>query len=259
MDEDFEMEEQNPEMDALLAGYPDLAGKAPADVYSTLVGRYLGSMESERAARQKAAASQTARLNAARAEIEKKRYGEPTTSEQLFALGAAFLSPRRYRGFAGTLDKINPVLGQMEQRQRSAEAQRAEARAKLEQEIAIAQEQSLLSGAEADRKAFGDLLRVYAPLVKPRVGRIVGTETIDGIPHQGEQDPVTGAVRWTPINPDAQGAALPQLTAPQRNALSQLREYISNPNVPEAQRQSALRNFQTKFKVDPLNYLKGAM
>lgn len=257
MDEDFEMEERNPEMPIEGMDLEGLAAVNPA--LAPFLSRYFGAMDAESASLRQQATNKQKQFEAARAEIEKKRYGAPTTSEQLFALGAAFLSPRRYRGFAGTLDKITPVLGQMEQAQRSASEQRAEALEKLRREYLMGQDESAVAAARAQREALGKVLPSVASATKPRVGRIVGTETIDGIPHQGEQDPVTGVVRWTPINPDAQGAALPQLTAPQRNALSQLREYISNPNVPEAQRQSALRNFQTKFKVDPLNYLKGAM
>lgn len=257
MDEDLETEEQSAHMPIEGMDLQGLAGANPT--LAPFMSKYFGAMEAESTALQKQAANKQKQFEAAEAAIRAKRYGAPTTSEQLFALGAAFLSPRRYRGFAGTLDKITPVLGQMEQAQRSADEQRAEALAKLRREYLMGTDESAVATARARREALGKVLPSVVSASKPRVGRIVGTETIDGIPHQGEQDPVTGVVRWTPINPDAQGAALPQLTAPQRNALSQLREYISNPNVPEAQRQSALRNFQTKFKVDPLNYLKGAM
>ena len=71
-------------------------------------------------------------------------------------------------GIAGTLNNIVPALNQMSQLQRSAEEQRAEARAKLAQETAMAREQALLSGAEGKRKSIGELLRFYAPLAKPQ-------------------------------------------------------------------------------------------
>lgn len=171
-DEDMFDDSANPETDALLAKYPELAGKNPSDVYSGLMSRYLGSVESERAAREKAAASQAERFKAARADIEQRRYGAPTTSEQLYALSAALLSPRRMPGIAGSLDRIVPALSQMSQLQRSAEEQRAEALAKLDQETAMAQEQALLSGAEGERKSIADLLRFYGPLAKPNTGGV---------------------------------------------------------------------------------------
>lgn len=179
-DEDMFDDSANPETDALLAKYPELAGKNPSDVYSGLMSRYLGSMESERVAREKAAASQAERFKAARADIEQRRYGAPTTSEQLYALSAALLAPRRMPGIAGSLDRIVPALSQMSQLQSRADAQRAEALAKLEQETAMAREQSLLSGAEGERKAIGDLLRFYGPLAKPKPLQNVGMEVVDG-------------------------------------------------------------------------------
>ena len=257
MDEDLETEEQSAEMPIEGTDLQALVGANPA--LAAYMRKYEADIAAADAARQRQAKTYKDVFEKGEKEILARRYGAPTTSEQLFALGSALLAPRRYKCFAGTLDKITPVFGKMEQLERSAEAQRAEALEKLRREYLTGVADADVSAAQAQLEARGKLLSPLASATKPRVGRIVGTETIDGIPHQGEQDPVTGVVRWTPINPDAQGAALPQLTAPQRNALSQLREYISNPNVPEAQRQSALRNFQTKFKVDPLNYLKGAM
>jgi hypothetical protein len=145
----------------------------------------------------------------------------------------------------------------MSKLQSSAETQRAEAEQRLRQQYASDTDASMLAGLEAEGAALEPLIRTYGSLAKPRVPRIVGPAVIDGVPHQGEQDPATGEVRWTPINPEAQG--VPQLTAPQRNALTQLQTYISNPNVPEAQKQVALKNFQRQFRVNPLDYLKGAM
>lgn len=257
MDEDLETEEQSAEMPIEGTDLQALVGANPA--LAAYMRKYEADIAAADAARQKQAKTYKDVFEKGEKEILARRYGAPTTSEQLFALGSALLAPRRYKGFAGTLDKITPVFGKMEQLERSAEAQRAEALEKLRREYLTGVADADVSAAQAQLEARGRLLSPLASATKPRVPRIVGTEMIDGVPHQGEQDPVTGAVRWTPINPEAQGAPPLQLTAPQRNALMQLKTYISNPNVPEAQKQSALRNFQTKFKVNPLDYIKGAM
>lgn len=164
-DEDLEMEEQNSEMP--IEGM-DLAGLVAANpTLAPFMTKYFGFMKEESAALQRQAANKQKQFEAARAEIEKKRYGAPTTSEQLFALGAAFLSPRRYRGFAGTLDKITPVLGQMEQAQRSAGEQRAEALEKLRREYLMGADESAVAAARAQREALGKVLPSVVSASKP--------------------------------------------------------------------------------------------
>ena len=164
-DEDLEMEEQNSEMP--IDGM-DLAGLADANpALKPFLSKYFDLLGAETAALQKQAANKQKQFEAARAEIEKKRYGAPTTSEQLFALGAAFLSPRRYRGFAGTLDKITPVLGQMEQAQRSADEQRAEALAKLRREYLMGTDESAVAAARARREALSKVLPSVVSASKP--------------------------------------------------------------------------------------------
>lgn len=257
MDEDLEMEEQIAEMPIEGMDLQGLAAINPA--LAPFLQKYFSSMEAEGITLRQQAANRQKQFEAAEAAIRDKRYGAPSTSEQLFALGAALLSPRRYTGFAGTLDKITPVFGKMDQLQRSAEAQRSEALEKLRREYLMGQDESAVAAARAQREGLGRIIPSVASATKPRVARIVGTEVIDGVPHQGEQDPATGEVRWTPINPEAQGAAPPQLTAPQRNALKRFNDYYSNPNLSDAQRQAAVRDFQRAFKVNPLDYMKGAM
>jgi hypothetical protein len=257
MDEDFETEEQSAELPAEAMDLQALVATNPA--LAAYMRKYEADIDAADAARQRKAKISKDVFEKGEKEILARRYGAPTTSEQLFALSAALLAPRRYTGFAGTLDKIAPVLGQMDKLQSSAEAQRNEARDRLRREYLTGVADADVAAAQARVEARGKLLSPLVSATKPRVPRIVGTAIIDGVPHQGEQDPVTGVVRWAPINPEAQGAVLPQLTAPQRNSLAKLQTYISNPNVPEDLRQAALRNFQTKFKVNPLDYMKGAM
>ena len=253
MDEDLETEDTNPELAALSGNYPELAGKSASEMQQAFLPMYLGAVQSEKAAREKSATALADRYRAAKAEIEQQRFGAPTTSQQLAALSQALLAPRRMRGFAGTLANIMPAITEPADLRAAAETKREAALRQLREQYATAADASAVGTAAAKREALGKVL----PLMKPRVPRIVGPAVIDGIPHQGEQDPATGEVRWTPINPAGQGT--PQLTAPQRKALTQLQTYISNPDVPEAQKQVALKNFQRQFRVNPLDYLKGAM
>ena len=257
MDEDLETEDMNPELAALSGNYPELAGKDPSEVLRELTARQFTNIKQQRAAREKVSASKRAAFEAGLEEIKQRRYGAPTPSQQLYALSAALLSPRSQPGIAGTLANVVPALGEMSKLQSSAESQRAEAEQRLRQQYTSGTDAAMLAGLEAETEALKPLISAYGSLAKPRVPRIVGPAVIDGIPHQGEQDPATGEVRWTPINPAGQGT--PQLTAPQRKALTQLQTYISNPDVPEAQKQVALKNFQRQFRVNPLDYLKGAM
>jgi len=135
MDEDLETEEQSAELPAEAMDLQALAGANPT--LAPFMSKYFGAMEKESTALQQQAANRQKQFEAAEAAIREKRFGAPTTSEQLFALGAALLAPRRYTGFAGTLDKIAPVFGRMDQLQRSAEAQRADALEKLRREYLL--------------------------------------------------------------------------------------------------------------------------
>lgn len=162
-DEDMLGDEMGSDTAALAASYPDLAAMGPADMRRALLSKYLGAVESERTAREQSAASQAARFKAAEEAINQQRFGAPTTSQQLAALSQALLSPRRQRGIAGTFANLAPVFGQMATLQTGAEEKRAEALRQLREQTALAREQALVSGAESQRKSFGELMRVYGP------------------------------------------------------------------------------------------------
>lgn len=180
MDEDFGNEETSPEMVALAARYPDLAGGDPGDVLRSLTARQFSNIEQRRAAQEKIAASKRATFEAGLEEIKRRRYGAPTTSEQLAALSQALLSPRRQRGIAGTFANLAPVFGQMASLQTSAEEKRAEAEQRLRQQYASDTDAAMLSALEAEGAALEPLIRTYGALAKPKPLQNVGMEVING-------------------------------------------------------------------------------
>lgn len=165
MDEDLETEEQSAEMPIEGMDLQALAGTNPA--LAAYMRKYEADIAAADAARKKQAQTYKDVFEKGEKEILARRYGAPSTSEQLFALGAALLAPRRYKGFAGTLDKITPVLGQMDKLQSSAEAQRAEALAKLRREYLTGVADADVSSAQAQLEARGRLLSPLVSATKP--------------------------------------------------------------------------------------------
>lgn len=165
MDEDLETEEQNAELPAEAMDLQGLARMNPA--LAAYIQKYELDVANAAAARQKQAKTYKNIFEKGEKEILARRYGAPSTSEQLFALGAALLAPRRYKGFAGTLDKITPVLGQMDKLQSSAEAQRAEALEKLRREYLTGVADADVSAAQAQLEARGRLLSPLVSATKP--------------------------------------------------------------------------------------------
>lgn len=58
-------------------------------------------------------------------------YGGPNLSQQLFALSKALLSPKPYRGFAGTVANVSSALGDVAKTQQDAQRNRALAEMEL--------------------------------------------------------------------------------------------------------------------------------
>lgn len=79
-----------------------------------------------------AKAEQRAKDRFARGALDiQQMYGGPDTSQMLFALSNALLSPTKYRGFGGTMSNISQALQQIGQQRTSAEQKRGEALANL--------------------------------------------------------------------------------------------------------------------------------
>jgi hypothetical protein len=163
MDEDLETEDMNPDLEALSANYPELAGKSASEMQRAFLPMYLGAVESERAAREKSATALKERYKAAEEAIKQQRFGAPTTSQQLAALSQALLAPRRMRGFAGTLANIMPAITEPAELRAAAETKRTEALRQLREQYATAADTSAVAGSAAKREALAKVL----PLMKP--------------------------------------------------------------------------------------------
>jgi hypothetical protein len=232
MDEDLETEEQSAEMPIEGMDLQALAGANPT--LAPFMSKYFGAMEAESTALQKQAANRQKQFEAAEAAIREKRFGAPTTSEQLFALGAALLAPRRYTGFAGTLDKIAPVFGQMDQLQRSAAAQRADALEKLRREYLLGADESAVAAARAQREGLGRIL--------PSVASASGTA--NRARFAVETNPTTGVPTFK--NFDVPVAAV--------NALLYA---LNQPGATEQQKTATMQAFEAQFRVPASTFIEG--
>ena len=233
MDEDLEMEEQNSEMPIEGMDLKGLAAANPA--LEPFMSKYFGFMEAESAALQRQAANKQKQFEAARAEIEKKRYGAPTTSEQLFALSAALLSPRRMPGIAGTLNNIVPALNQMSQLQRSAEEQRAEALERLHREYLMGQDESAVAAARARREALGKVLPSVVAASKPPAG--AGRFAVSANPISGVETYKNFAVPVAAVNA--------------------LLYALQTPGATEQQKTDTIAAFERKYKVPAATFTEG--
>lgn len=97
--------------------------------------------------------------------LQERRLG-PSRSEELLQLSAAFLQPRRYKGFGATMENVIPVLAQQSANKRQGADARAEALMKLQHQY----QNNDAEGETASIKARADLLKLAAQTGKPRGG-----------------------------------------------------------------------------------------
>ncbi len=167
MDEDFEMEDPNA---AELASKYGM-GFDPDSPVAPFMSN-LAAMRAGVAAEREAVAKRKKELfEAGEKEIMARRYGAPTTREQLFALSAALASPRYYGGIAGTMSRVAPVLGEMSSLQSKAESQRSAALDQLRRQYEEGSLTSRLEGLEGEAEAYGKMLPAIVSASKPRARR----------------------------------------------------------------------------------------
>lgn len=97
----------------------------PQDTFSALEQKLLARPEQLSALRKQQFEQGEKRIN--------QLYAGPSDAERLWALSQAFLAPRKYRGFAGTLQNVTQALGGMSAKRREAEMKRGEALARLQE------------------------------------------------------------------------------------------------------------------------------
>lgn len=98
----------------------------PQEDEGLLLARELAALPEERAALRKQQFEESQRR------ID-EMYGGPSQGNTLLALSQAFLAPRRYKGFAGTMYNVTQALNQIGQQRQGAEQKRAEALARLQE------------------------------------------------------------------------------------------------------------------------------
>lgn len=101
------------------------------------------------AQRQQAAAQEGSPDFTAAEQRIKQQFAGPTTSDRLWALSQALLSPKPYRGFAGTMYNISRAFGGLNERAQEAEQSRAQALAQLREAYAKRASEAELTALKA--------------------------------------------------------------------------------------------------------------
>lgn len=232
MDEDLVMEEQGAEMP--IEGM-DLQGLATANpALAPFMSKYFASMEAESNALRQQAINRQKQFAAAEEAIRQQRFGAPTTSQQLFALSQALLSPRPYRGFAGTLANVLPTLGQMSSLQSDAESKRREALDALRRQYFTDQGESAVAAARAQREGLGKIL--------PSVATAAGT--------------ASRAKFAVDINPTTGQAVYKQFDVPVA-AVNALKYALETPGATEQQKRDTIVAFERQFRVPAATFIEG--
>ncbi len=157
----------------------DMDPSAAGGMLAQLSQQYGALGERQAAMQQQVERSRAERLRMAEEKIRAARFGMPSSSEQLFALSAAMLAPKPYRGFAGTLSNLVPVLGDISTARRTSDEQREQALMKLRSGYEDSTLESEQARMKAEREGLVDLMKVYGPLAKPK-GRKTGFNPVTG-------------------------------------------------------------------------------
>lgn len=97
-------------------------------------------------------------------------YGGPTTGDTLLSLSQALLSPRRYRGFGGTMYNVSQALGGIGQQETEAKRRREEALFNLQQSYTTGEMQG--ERTALDREL--ELLKIKEPRRRTGFNPITG-------------------------------------------------------------------------------------
>jgi hypothetical protein len=114
---------------------PDAFAAALPASYRNLYSAMNANLENFNKERALIEAPQREKLEAYTKALRERRTG-PTASERLYALGAAFLQPTPYKGVAGTLANVSPVLAEQQKARREAEEAQKELALKYDLDLA---------------------------------------------------------------------------------------------------------------------------
>lgn len=162
----------------------------PQEDEGLLLARELAALPNERAVLRKQQFKESQRRIG-------EMYGGPSQGNTLLALSQAFLAPRRYKGFAGTMYNVTQALNQIGQQRQGAEQKRAEALARLQEsyqtgqfddhETALNARLKLLElQREADAAAAKAREPKYSPLQTGGFQQQPGTGGLPGMPQPDE-------------------------------------------------------------------------
>lgn len=212
-----------------------------AQQMAVLPGQYRAAQQREEETRRRIAAEREAQFKQAQEMIRQSRMGGASRSQELLALSQAFLSPKPYRGLAGTLANVVPAIGQIAGSREDAEQKRAEMLAQMQQRYAAEQMQGDLDAATNTRQQLLEMMKYYGPLAKPQRPRTA-------------LSPVTERV----IDLDTGEEVVPLSSVPAA-AIQQLRDYVTNPAHTPENKRAAAANFEQRFRVPASRVLPGGM
>ena len=114
---------------------PDAFAAALPDSYRNLYSAMNANLADYNTQRALIEAPQREKLEAYTKALRERQAG-PSASERLLALGAAFLQPTAYRGVAGTLSNVAPVLAEQQKAARAAKEAQGELALKYDLDMA---------------------------------------------------------------------------------------------------------------------------
>lgn len=162
-----------------------LTALAGGQTEDPLNSEYLGLLQEMTKLPEEYAAQRKAQFEAGQKRIN-ERYQGPSQATTLAALSQAFLAPRRYKGFGGTMYNVSQALGAIGQQRDQAEQARANAMAELE----AAYGNDTLETRSAALKARADLLK--ARMNAEKTQRRTGFNPISGeLMYMDTGEPVT--------------------------------------------------------------------
>lgn len=175
------------------------------------------------------------RAEQAREETAKRMYDEAaqriaernrgmSQSEKLFAISQALLSPRKFRGIAGTLSNLTGAFGNIATADREARTAREAELEKLRSSYQMGVADRGVAGA----KTAADLVRTAASLNKPKATSFSPRATVGA-------DMKLRSRYGTEIR------------TPPEDAIYQLQQYVADPANGEENKMIARQNFDKKF------------
>lgn len=163
---------------------PDAFAAALPDSYRNLYSAMNANLADYNRQRALIEAPQREKLEAYTKALRERQAG-PSASERLLALGAAFFQPTPYRGVAGTLSNVAPVLAEQQKAARAAKEAQDELALKYDLDMAkmTAEEKMAELKGQTDLRSKILALAAKSPKQPPRV--IVDTQGVVRHPYYG--------------------------------------------------------------------------